>query len=114
MNRRQFLQMFIVGASSTSIVTSTVGLGFLHECWQRLTIWFSGCRCSVGRDGRRKKLCNKCKELIISQALKTEEGRSALTKAMVEPIRRSLECQAVGRKILMVNELPQGALAYAL
>ena len=30
---------------------------------------------------------------------------------MVEPIRRSLEFQAVGRKLLMVDELPQGALA---
>lgn len=30
---------------------------------------------------------------------------------MVEPIRRSLEYQAVGRKLLMVDELPQGALA---
>jgi hypothetical protein len=29
----------------------------------------------------------------------------------VEPIRRSLEYQAVGRKLLMVDELPQGALA---
>lgn len=30
---------------------------------------------------------------------------------MVEPIRRSLEYQGVGRKLLMVDELPQGALA---
>jgi len=30
---------------------------------------------------------------------------------VVEPIRRSLEYQAVGRKLLMVDELPQGALA---
>lgn len=30
---------------------------------------------------------------------------------MVEPIRRSLEYQAVGRKLLLVDELPQGALA---
>jgi len=29
---------------------------------------------------------------------------------VVEPIRRSLEYQAVGRKLLMVDELPQGAL----
>ena len=30
---------------------------------------------------------------------------------MVEPIRRSLEYQAVGRKLLLVDELPQGAYA---
>jgi len=51
------------------------------------------------------------KEMIIAQALETEEGRVALAQAMVEPIRRSLEYQAVGRKLLMVDELPQGALA---
>lgn len=51
------------------------------------------------------------KEMIIAQALETDEGRTALAQAMVEPIRRSLEYQAVGRKLLMVDELPQGALA---
>jgi hypothetical protein len=50
------------------------------------------------------------KEAVIAQALSTEEGRVALAQAMVEPIRRSLEYQAVGRKLLMVDELPQGAL----
>lgn len=51
------------------------------------------------------------REEIIAQALATDEGRVALAQAMVEPIRRSLEYQAVGRKLLMVDELPQGALA---
>ncbi len=56
-------------------------------------------------------LTDKEKEWVISQALQTEEGRVALAQAMVEPIRRALEYQAVGRKLLMVDELPQGALA---
>jgi len=30
---------------------------------------------------------------------------------MVEPIRRSLEYQRIGRKLLMVEELPEGAYA---
>ena len=51
------------------------------------------------------------KQAIVAQALETEEGRVALAQAMVEPIRRALEYQAVGRKCLMVDELPQGALA---
>lgn len=51
------------------------------------------------------------KEMIIAQALNTDEGRTALAQAMVEPIRRSLEYMAVGRKLLLVDELPQGALA---
>jgi hypothetical protein len=57
------------------------------------------------------KLTDTQKEEIIAQALETDEGRVALAQAMVEPIRRSLEYQAVGRKLLMVDELPQGALA---
>jgi hypothetical protein len=48
---------------------------------------------------------------LVSQALESDEGRTALAQAMVEPIRRSLEYQAVGRKLLMVDQLPQGALA---
>jgi len=51
------------------------------------------------------------KELLIAQALETPEGRVALAQAMVEPIKRALEYQAIGRKLLMVDELPQGALA---
>lgn len=57
------------------------------------------------------KISDDQKEAIIAQALETDEGRVALAQAMVEPIRRSLEYQAVGRKLLMVDELPQGALA---
>lgn len=57
------------------------------------------------------KITDSQKEEIIAQALETDEGRVALAQAMVEPIRRSLEYQAVGRKLLMVDELPQGALA---
>jgi len=51
------------------------------------------------------------KEEIIAQAMETEEGRVSLAQAMVEPIRRALEYQACGRKTIMVDELPQGALA---
>ena len=56
-------------------------------------------------------LTNAQREAVMSQALQTEEGRVALAQSMVEPIRRSLEYQAVGRKLLMVDELPQGVYA---
>lgn len=59
----------------------------------------------------KDNLTNEQKEAVIAQALNTDEGRVALAQAMVEPIRRSLEYQAVGRKLLLVDELPQGALA---
>lgn len=58
-----------------------------------------------------KKSVNEEREMLIAQALDTPEGRVALAQAMVEPIRRALEYQAVGRKLLMVDELPQGAYA---
>jgi hypothetical protein len=48
-------------------------------------------------------LTDQEKELVIAQALETDEGRTALAQAMVEPIRRALEYQAVGRKLLMVD-----------
>jgi len=49
-------------------------------------------------------LTDQDKEMVIAQALETDEGRTALAQAMVEPIRRSLEYQAVGRKLLMVDQ----------
>jgi hypothetical protein len=58
-----------------------------------------------------KQNTNQERMELIAQALDTDEGRVALAQAMVEPIRRALEYQAVGRKLLMVDELPQGALA---
>ena len=58
-----------------------------------------------------KRAVNAERESLIAQALDTPEGRVALAQAMVEPIRRALEYQAVGRKLLMVDELPQGAYA---
>lgn len=58
-----------------------------------------------------KKNVNEQREAIIAQALETPEGRTALAQAMVEPIKTSLMYQGIGRKLLMVDELPQGALA---
>ena len=45
------------------------------------------------------------REAVIAQALETPEGRVSLAQAMVEPIKRALEYQAIGRKCLMVDEL---------
>lgn len=56
------------------------------------------------------ELTNDQKEFLISKALETEEGRVALAQAMANPIRISLDYQGVGRKLLVVDPLPQGAL----
>ena len=49
-------------------------------------------------------------EVVMSQALETAEGRHVLSQVMVEPIKVALDYQGVGRKLLAVDELPQGAL----
>jgi len=59
----------------------------------------------------KTNLNDRTREAVIAQALETAEGRVALAQAMVEPIKRALEYQAIGRKLIMVDELPQGALA---
>lgn len=48
---------------------------------------------------------------IIKQALTTTEGKVALGQAMANPIRRNLDYQGVARRVLVVDPLPQGALA---
>ena len=46
------------------------------------------------------------RERIIADRLETDEGRAILAQSMAEPIRRLLEYAGVGRRILMVDELP--------
>jgi len=43
------------------------------------------------------------KELIIAKALETDDGRMALAAAMVEPIRRRIDYEAIGRNLLIVD-----------
>lgn len=47
---------------------------------------------------------------LIKRALLTQEGKLALAQAMANPIRRNLDYQGVGRRVLVVDPLPQGAL----
>lgn len=49
---------------------------------------------------------------IITGGHDTDEGRAALAQSMVEPIRRSLDYQSVGRRLLMVDDLQQEVLPY--
>jgi len=52
------------------------------------------------------------KERIITAALDTESGKVALAQAMREPIKIALMYQGIARKLLMVDELPQGAFPW--
>lgn len=47
---------------------------------------------------------------LIRRALLTPEGKVALGQAMANPIRKNLDYQGVGRRALVVDPLPQGAL----
>ena len=43
---------------------------------------------------------------LVSELLNSPEGIQSLAQSMVEPIRRALEYQSVGRRLLMVGDLP--------
>lgn len=47
---------------------------------------------------------------LIAQALSTHEGKVALAQAMANPVRKNLDYQGIGRRALVVDPLPQGAL----
>lgn len=47
---------------------------------------------------------------MISRALLSHEGKTALGQAMANPIRRNLDYAGVGRKAVVVDPLPQGAM----
>ena len=55
-------------------------------------------------------LTSEQKEFLIAKALESPQGREAIAQAMANPIRTSLDYQGIGRKLLVVDPLPQGAL----
>lgn len=50
------------------------------------------------------------RQSYIAKYLSSPAGRSALAQSMVQPLRRNLDYHSIGRKIFMVQDLPQGAL----
>ena len=50
------------------------------------------------------------KDQLIKSALETSEGKIALGQVMANPIRRNLDYMGVGRKAVVVDPIPQGAL----
>jgi len=49
-------------------------------------------------------------DAMISRALMTQDGKIALAQAMANPIRRNLDYHGIGRRALVVDALPQGAI----
>lgn len=50
-------------------------------------------------------LTEEMKDEMISRALNSSEGKIALGQAMANPIRRNLDYQGVGRRVLCVDPL---------
>ena len=82
--------------------------------------WFSKCNIKFSQSWYfrakehlrlQRKRINDDRADAISLALSTLEDRESLAAAMCEPIRRSLNYQSLGKKLLMVEELPQGSYA---
>lgn len=48
---------------------------------------------------------------LISEVIRTSEGRTRLAMAMVAPLRRPLDYQSIARRALIVEPLPDGALS---
>jgi hypothetical protein len=46
---------------------------------------------------------------IISRSIGTQAGRSRLAASMIAPIRQRLDYQSIGRRALMVEQMPEGA-----
>ena len=79
--------------------------GYCTKCYSKEVVF-----------SRLRMVCKDCgsivdigayRQVVLAQMLETEEGREALAQAMVEPIRRSLEYNAAGKKILMIAESPE-------
>lgn len=59
---------------------------------------------------RRRKINEEISKRI-EEAMGSSEGRQSLAEAMCAPIRRSLDYSGIGSRLLMVDDLPQGAYA---
>ncbi len=59
----------------------------------------------------QKTYSDEASEAMLKRALETQEGKIALGQSMANPIRRNLDYMGVGRKALVVDPLPQGAIA---
>lgn len=48
------------------------------------------------------------REYLVNEAFASQEGRMALASSMANPIRYEMDYYAIGRKLLVVDPLPQG------
>lgn len=60
--------------------------------------------------GGKPSFNDEQRDELIKRALTSEDGKIALGQAMANPIRRNLDYMGIGRKVFVVDPLPQGAL----
>jgi hypothetical protein len=48
------------------------------------------------------------REALIMRAIMTQEGRQQLAASMIQPLRRGVDYQSVGRRTFLVEQLPDG------
>lgn len=65
---------------------------------------------SNSRIAGRPSFTDEQRNELVKRAILTEDGKVALGQAMANPIRKNLDYQGVGRRTLVVDPLPQGAL----
>lgn len=52
------------------------------------------------------------RELIVSEYLKTPQGRMKLAQSMIQPLRTRIDYAAIGRRVFQVEQLPPAPVAY--
>jgi hypothetical protein len=98
LSRRAFLRGAVAAVAAPVVVATATKITLWDRVIQGFQRWAN------------KRRQRRIKDAIISRALNTEAGRTALSQAMIEPIRTSLMYQGIGRKLLMVDELPSCAV----
>lgn len=61
--------------------------------------------------GYAGQLSEDRRDELVSRAINTQEGKLALAQAMANPIRKNLDYHGIARRALVVDPLPQGAMA---
>lgn len=46
---------------------------------------------------------------IIASLLRTKEGRAKLAESMAQPLRKRMDYESIGRRMLSIQPLPEGA-----
>lgn len=59
---------------------------------------------------KRNKSVNNQKALILNAALSSSPARAALAALMLQPLRRAINYASIGRKLLPMAPLSQGAM----